>query len=150
MLTRTFATAATLAFIFFVPGLSQTPASKFPPEVLDRKASVVGVKTVPEGRTIKVDGAPVPKNPFILLKKDKPRVLRFELAGYKAVEKTIEPGQHYVIGVGVDFANHKVQTVEFDQPPGSPSGRSCSGTFRERAGNCSAQQGRSFHTAASG
>jgi hypothetical protein len=68
---------------------------------------------------VKVDGVTVPTMPFMLLKKDKPRVLRFELAGYKPVEKTVDPGAHYVIGIGVDFASHKALLMEFDQPPGS-------------------------------
>ena len=112
-----------LALVFTACAAGQTPAPKFPPQVLAREASVVGVKTVPDGGTIKVDGTPVTTNPFILLKKDKPRLLRFELSGYRAVEKLIEPGKHYIIGIGVDFASHKADTVEFDQPPGSqPAG----------------------------
>lgn len=105
--------------IFALTAISQTVPHKFPPEVLARKASIVGVKTTPDGGTVKVDGVTIPTLPFMLLKRDRPRVLRFELAGYKPVEKTVDPGAHYVIGIGVDFASHKALLVEFDQPPGS-------------------------------
>lgn len=97
---------------------AQTPARRFPPQVLARQASIVGVKTVPEGGKVTVDGVVVP-NPFMLLKKDKPRVVRFELAGCKPLEKRLDPGNHYVMGVGVDFVGRKVDVVEFDQPPGT-------------------------------
>lgn len=120
MQTKPFASAALLVFAFTATAMSQTPAPKFPPEVMERKASIVGIKTTPDGGTVKVDGVPVTKLPFMLLKKDKPRVLRFELPGYKPVEKSVEPGQHYVIGVGVDFASHKASLMEFDRPPGAP------------------------------
>jgi len=120
--TKSYASAAVLIIAFTARALSQTAPHKFPPEVLERKASIVGVKTTPDGGTVKVDGVTIPKTPFMLLKKDKPRVLRFELAGFKPVEKTVDPGAHYVIGIGVDFASHKAQLVEFDQPPGSTDG----------------------------
>lgn len=119
MQTKSYASAAVFILVFTARALSQAAPHKFPPEVLERKASIVGVKTTPDGGTVKVDGVTIPKTPFMLLKKEKPRVLRFELAGYKAVEKAVEPGQHYVIGIGVDFASHKAQLVEFDRPPGS-------------------------------
>lgn len=119
MQKKCYAPAALLIFALTATATSQTAPHKFPPEVLERKASIVGVKTTPDGGTVKVDGVPIPTLPFMLLKKDKPRVLRFELAGYKPVEKTVDPGAHYVIGIGVDFASHKALLMEFDQPPGS-------------------------------
>lgn len=119
MQKKTYASAVLLIFALTATATNQTASHKFPPEVLERKASIVGVKTTPDGGTVKVDGVTVPTIPFMLLKKDKPRVLRFELAGYKPVEKTVDPGAHYVIGIGVDFASHKALLMEFDQPPGS-------------------------------
>jgi hypothetical protein len=106
-----------VAFMFQLTAVSQA-VPIFPPEVMDRKASIVGVRSTPPGVTVKVDGTVVPPNAFMLLKKDKPRVLRFELAGYKTIEKEITPGVHYIIGIGVDFAHHQVDVAEFDQPPG--------------------------------
>jgi hypothetical protein len=114
-----YVSTALLIFALTATAISQTAPHRFPPEVLQRKASIVGVKTTPDGGTVKVDGVTIPKLPFMLLKKDRPRVLRFEMAGYKPVEKTVDPGAHYVIGIGVDFASHKALLVEFDQPPGS-------------------------------
>ena len=131
--TKPFASAALFIFIFTATGISQTTAHNFPPEVLERKASIVGIKTIPDGGTVKVDGVTVTKLPFMLLKKDKPRVLRFELAGYKPVEKSVEPGKHYVIGVGVDFASHKALLKEFDQPPGSLDAAPAAETVRDEA-----------------
>jgi hypothetical protein len=101
-------------------GTAQATTPKFPPEVMERKASVVNVTTIPAGGTVKVDGVPIPTMPFMLLKKDKPRVVRFELAGYKTLEKHLDPGVHYVIGVGVDFVHHQVALVEGDAPPNAP------------------------------
>jgi hypothetical protein len=94
-------------------GLSQAPPN-LPPEVLQHNASVVGVVTTPPGGKVSVDGKPVPTMPFILLKKDKPRLLRFELTGYKALEKEVDPGAHYIVGIGVDFVKHQVGLVERD------------------------------------
>ena len=102
-------------------GIAQAPTPKFPPEVMDRKASVVAVTTIPAGGTVKVDGVVIPTMPFMLLKKDKPRVMRFELAGYKTLEKQLDPGAHYVVGVGVDFINHQVAFVERDGPSNAPA-----------------------------
>jgi hypothetical protein len=108
-----------LAFIFTTATLSQLPGSKFPPEVMARKASVVGVRTTPPGGSVTIDGVKSSSSMFILTKKNKPRVLRFELAGYHAVEKALEPGQHYMMGLGVNFVTGQVSVVEFDQPPGT-------------------------------
>lgn len=119
MQKKSYVSTVLLMFALAATAVSQTPPHKFPPEVLQRKASIVGVKSTPEGATVKVDGVIIPTLPFMLLKKDKPRVLRFELAGYKPVEKTVDPGAHYVIGIGVDFASRKAFLMEFDQPPGS-------------------------------
>ena len=90
-------------------GTAQATTRTFPPEVMERKASVVNVTTIPAGGTVKVDGVTIPTMPFMLLKKDKPRVVRFELAGYKTLEKQLDPGVHYVIGVGVDS---RVEDIE--------------------------------------
>jgi len=99
---------------------AQATTPKFPPEVMERKASVVNVTTIPAGGKVKVDGVAIPTMPFMLLKKDKPRLVRFELAGYKTLEKQLDPGAHYVIGVGVDFVHHQVALVEGDAPPNAP------------------------------
>jgi hypothetical protein len=108
-----------LAVIFTTATLSQLPGSKFPPEVMARKASVVGVRTTPPGGSVTIDGVKSSSSMFILTKKNKPRVLRFELAGYPAIEKALDPGQHYVMGLGVNFVTGQVSVVEFDQPPGT-------------------------------
>jgi hypothetical protein len=110
---------AFLLVVFTAFASTQTAVPNFPPEVLERKASVVGVQTTPRGGIVKVDGTIVPTLPFILIKKDKPRVLKFELAGYRSVEQVVEPGNHYVIGIGVDFIHHKAGLFEGDQPPGT-------------------------------
>jgi len=87
---KTYVSAVLLIFALTATATNQTASHKFPPEVLKRKASIVGVKTTPDGGSVKVDGVTVPTIPFMLLKKDKPRVLRFELAGYKPVEKSFQ------------------------------------------------------------
>jgi hypothetical protein len=106
-----------LAVIFTTATFAQQAGSKFPPEVISRKASVVGVRTTPPGGNVTIDGVKSSSSMFILTKKNKPRVLRFELAGYPAIEKALDPGQHYIMGLGVNFVTGQVSVLEFDQPP---------------------------------
>lgn len=113
--------------IMNVVSAGQTKQEQFlkplPPEVINKTASLVVVTTIPGGGTVYVDGQKAPPDTlgaaarFFLHKSSTPRTLRFELAGYRSIEKAVDPGAHVLIGVGVDFATGKVDVDEWDTIP---------------------------------
>lgn len=117
--------AATISFIsvLVVGSFCQPSNRQLPPDVVNKKGSLLGVSTTPPGATIRVDGNPMPSNPMVLLKKENPRVLRFELAGYKPLEKVLNPGNYNFIAVEVNFITQVVNVAELNElpQPGSPA-----------------------------
>lgn len=106
-----------LLIVLAVGSRGQAPDQQLPPDVLNKKGSLLGITTTPTGATITLDGIPLPSNPLVLLKKSKPRVLRFELAGYKTLEKALTPGNFNFIAVEVNFTTQVVSVAELNELP---------------------------------
>jgi hypothetical protein len=70
------------------------------------RASNCLIYAYPKGVEVSVDGVKVGVDPlpaFILLKRDKPRKITFSLAGYKTVEKQVDPdGNLITLGVKLE------------------------------------------------